>query len=249
MRLPEHQIALPGWPARLDGLRIALVTDLHAGGPRVGPRRLERIVAAINAAHPDLVALVGDYVDPEVLGGRRAEPADVAARLARLRAPAGVVAVLGNHDWHHEGHAVPAALRHAGIRVLENEAVRISVRGGPLWLAGVGDLRERDPRVGSTLAAVPDGEPVVLLTHDPDVFPYVPARVALTLAGHLHGGQVDLPVIRRVMPSRHGTRFKEGLVVESGRHLFVSKGVGETGLPVRVAARAEVPLLVLRAAG
>jgi uncharacterized protein len=249
MRLPEHEIALPRWPARLDGLRVAVVTDLHAGGPRVGLRRVGRIAGAIQAAAPDLVALVGDYVDPDVLGGRRADPAAVAARLARIRSPAGTVAVLGNHDWRHEGHTVAAALRHAGLRVLENEAVCLPVRGGPLWVAGVADLRERDPRVGSALAAVPEDEPVLLLSHDPDVFPYVPARVALTLSGHLHGGQVDLPLVRRVMPTRHGSRFKEGHIVENDRHLFVSKGIGETGLPVRIGAGAEVPVLTLRAVG
>ena len=74
----------------------------------------------------------------------------------------------------------------------------------------------------------------------------MPARVSLTLAGHLHGGQVDLPLLRRVMPSRHGTRFKQGHVVEGGRHLFVSQGVGETGLPIRVRAPAEVPILRLQ---
>lgn len=247
MRLPVHEIELPRWPARLDGLRVALVSDVHAGGPRVRPRRLERILSEVAGAHADLIALTGDYVDPEVLGGGRVEPGAVAARLAALRAPLGAVAVLGNHDWLHEGHAVERALRHAGLRVLENEAVRLEARGGPLWVAGVADLRERDPRVGSALAAVPEGEPVLLLAHDPDVFPYVPARVSLTLAGHLHGGQIDLPLVRRVMPSRHGGRFKEGLVVEGGRHLFVSRGVGETGLPLRIRARAEVPLLVLRA--
>lgn len=245
MRLPEHHLALPGWPGRLAGLRVAVLTDLHAGGPRVGVERVARIATAVRAAAPDLVALVGDYVDPEVLGGHRVDPAAVATRLATIRAPAGTVAVLGNHDWHHEGPVVAAALRHAGMRVLENEAVRLEVRGGPLWVAGVADERERDPRVGSTLAAVPEGEPILLLSHDPDVFPYVPARVALTVAGHLHGGQVDLPLVRRVMPTRHGSRYKEGHVVESGRHLFVSRGVGHTTLPIRVFARAEVPILVL----
>ncbi|MEA2124909.1 MAG: uncharacterized protein QOI80_1691 [Solirubrobacteraceae bacterium] len=245
VRLPEHDLALPHWPARLDGLRVAVVTDLHAGGPRVGRRRIDRLVAAVNAAQPDLVALVGDYVDPHVLGGVRFDPAGVARRLARLRAPA--VAVLGNHDWHDEGHTVARLLRHAGLRLLENEAVRLDVRGGALHVAGVGDLRERDPRVGSALADVPEGEPILLLSHDPDVFPYVPARVSLTLSGHLHGGQVDLPLIRRLMPTRHGSRFKEGHVVESGRHLFVSRGVGETGLPIRVRSAPEVPILRLRA--
>ncbi len=245
LRLPEHDLALPNWPGRLDGLRVAVVADLHAGGPTVRERRLDELASATAGAAPDLVVLLGDYVDPGVLGGRRMNPGTVALRLARLRAPVGVVAVLGNQDWRHEGHAMGAALRHAGLRVLENEAVRLEARGGPLWVAGVADLRARDPRVGAALAAVPAGEPVLMLSHDPDVFPYVPARVALTLAGHLHGGQVDLPLIPRRLPSRHGARYKAGHVIEQGRHLFVSRGVGETGIPLRLGAPPEVPILRL----
>lgn len=241
MRFPEHDLFLPHWPASLGGLRVAVVGDVHAGGPRVGARRIERLVAAVNERHVDLVALVGDYVDPLVLGGRRIDPGAVARRLAALRAPA--VAVLGNHDWHHEGAAMTRALRHAGLRVLENDAAVLTLRGRPVTVAGTGDRRERDARVGSALAAA--APPILLLTHDPDVFPYVPARVSLTLSGHLHGGQVDLPLLRRVMPTRHGTRFKQGHVVEGGRHLFVTQGVGETGLPIRVRAPAEVPILRL----
>ncbi len=170
----------------------------------------------------------------------------MAQRLARLRGP--VAAVLGNHDWHHEGHGVALALRHAGIPVLENERLTLDLRGVSLHVAGVADSRHRDPRVGSALAGIPGGEPILVLCHDPDVFPYVPARVSLTLSGHLHGGQVDLPLVRRLaMPTRHGSRFKEGHIVEFGRHLFVSRGVGETGLPIRVRAPAEVPILRLQA--
>ncbi len=248
LRLPEHDLALPHWPARLDGLRVAVIADLHAGGPSVREHRVRQLIGAVTAAAPDLVILLGDYVDPGVLGGRRLDPGAIATRLTGLRAPVGIVAVLGNHDWGHEGAGMAIALRHAGLRVLENETVRLEARGGPLWIAGVGDLRRRDPRVGEALAPVPTGEPVLLLTHDPDVFPYVPARVALTLAGHLHGGQIDLPLLRRAIPSRHGTRYKAGHVVEHGRHLFVSRGVGETGVPLRVGARSEVPVLRLRCA-
>ena len=206
---------------------------------------IERLVEEIDARVPDLVVLVGDYVDSDVVGGGRADPAGVARRLARLRAP--TVAVLGNHDWIHEGDTVARVLRHAGVTVLENETVTLRLRGTELHVAGVGDLRTRDPRVGSALG---DAEPpILLLTHDPDVFPYVPARVSLTLAGHLHGGQVDLPLLSRFTPSRHGGRFKEGHVVEDGRHLLVSRGVGHAGLPIRVRARAEVPILSLHGEG
>ncbi len=242
VRYPESDLVVPHWPARLDGLRVAVLADLHAGGPRVRSGRIEALVAAVNARVPDLVVLVGDYVDPSVLGGRRVDPAGVARRLARLKAPA--VAVLGNHDWNHEGASMARALRHAGVTVLENERTAVTLRGVGVTVAGVSDARERDPRVGTALG---DAEPpILLLTHDPDVFPYVPARVSLTVAGHLHGGQIDLPLLRRFVPTRHGDRFKEGHVVEDGRHLFVSRGIGDAGLPIRVRARAEVPILRLQ---
>ena len=244
LRLPEHDLALPHWPERLAGLRVAVVSDLHAGGPNMRADDVGALVEAVNAAAPDLVALVGDYVDPDVLGGRRLDPAEVATRLARLRPPS--AAVLGNHDWYHEGHAVGDALRHAGLTVLENEARAFSLRGTTLHVAGIADARHRDARVGSALAGIPRDEPILVLCHDPDLFPLVPRRVSLTLAGHLHGGQVDLPLIRRwAMPTRHGDRYKEGHVVEGGRHLFVSRGAGETGLPIRLFAPAEVPILRL----
>jgi predicted MPP superfamily phosphohydrolase len=246
LRLPEHDLALPHWPTRLDGLRVAVISDLHAGGPNVRESHLEQLVRDVGGVAPDLVALLGDYVDPGVLGGRRVDASVVARHLARLRPPA--VAILGNHDWHHEGSGVGDALRHAGIPVLENGHQTLELRGGPLHVAGVADSRHRDPRVGSALAGVPAGEPILLLSHDPDLFPYVPARVSLTLAGHLHGGQIDVPGLRGlVMPTRHGGRYKEGHVVEAGRHLFISRGVGETGVPIRLGAPPEVPILRLQA--
>jgi predicted MPP superfamily phosphohydrolase len=107
----------------------------------------------------------------------------------------------------------------------------------------------RDARVGAALASVPEDEPVIVLSHDPDVFPYVPARAALTLSGHTHGGQVDLPLLRRwAIPSRFGTRYKAGHVVEHGRHLFVGRGIGTSGWPIRLFAPPEIPILRLRSA-
>lgn len=247
----ERALRLPRWPPGLDGLRVALVADLHAGGPHVRQGALERVVARVNGARPDLVALLGDYVDPEVAGSRRMTPEEVAGPLGALRAPLGVVAVLGNHDWAHEGHAMPRALRAAGIAVLEDEAVPAGEdpdRG--LWIAGLGDLRHRRPDLGAALAGVPDGAALLLLAHDPDLFPGVPERVALTLAGHTHGGQVDLPGLRRLaIPSRHGDRYRGGHVVEGGRHLYVSRGIGESGLPVRLGAAPEVVVLRLLGGG
>ena len=230
-------------------LRIALLSDLHAGGPHVDPARVARIAARVNRDEPDLALLLGDFVDREVSLGGEVAPEPVARALGRLRAPLGSVAVLGNHDWRFGGERVAAALDAAGIRVLENESLRLETPAGPLWLAGVGDERMRLADVDAALAGVPEDEPLILLTHQPDVFPRVPERVALTVAGHLHGGQVGIPLLRRaVVPSRHGERFAGGHVEEGGRHLYVTQGLGEAALPFRFAAPPEVVVIELRSA-
>jgi predicted MPP superfamily phosphohydrolase len=241
-------LELPRWPGALDGLRIALVSDLHAGAPHVGVDRVGRVVEKVEALEPDLVALLGDYVDPEVRFGDAVAPEPVAEQLGRLRAPLGTIAVLGNHDWYADGPRVAGALRDAGIRVLENDAVRVRREPAELWVAGLADASERRPDVDRALAGVPDDAAVVMLSHDPDVFPRVPHRVALTLSGHTHGGQVNIPGARgRWIPSRFGERFADGHVVEDGRHLMISRGIGTSRLPVRLGAPPEVLVLRLSA--
>ncbi|MDQ3935983.1 MAG: metallophosphoesterase, partial [Actinomycetota bacterium] len=237
------------WPAGRGPLRLALVSDLHAGGPHVDPRRVGRIVERVNREDVDLALLLGDFVDHEIAGGDEPAPEAVARALGGLRARLGGVAVLGNHDWRYGGERVSAALAAEGIHVLENRALPVETPDGRVWLAGVGDERLRLADPDAALDGVPPDEPAVLLTHDPDVFPRVPERVALTVAGHLHGGQVGIPLVRRaVLPSRHGERFARGHVEEDGRHLYVTQGVGESGLPFRFAAPPEVAIVELRAA-
>jgi uncharacterized protein len=244
-RVRERELELPRWPQALDGLRVALVSDLHAGAPHVGEERIAGLVEAVNARRPDLVALLGDFVDPKVRGGRSLAPEVVARRLGALRAPRGVFAVLGNHDWHLDGERVRAALEGVGIAVLENDATDL----GGLHVAGLADARTRAPDVDAALRDVPDGAAVVLLSHDPDLFPQVPARVALTVSGHTHGGQVGVPLLRRrFMPSRFGERYARGHIVEHGRHLYVTAGFGTSGWPVRLLAPPEAVILALRPA-
>ena len=246
-------LRLPHWPAALDGTTVAAVSDLHTGAPHVDVKRVEQIVRCVNRQKPELVALLGDYADPTVAFGHRVEPGEVARALAKLEAPLGRFAVLGNHDWADHGAHMARALREHGITVLENDVVRCKKGDGPLswtpfWIAGVADAMTRDPRLDPTLARVPPDEPVILLSHDPDVFPHVPDRVSLTLAGHTHGAQVDIPVVRdKVTPSQHGAHYTDGHEVEGGRHLFVSTGVGTSRLPIRFRARPEVALLTLEA--
>jgi len=244
----RHTLELPLWPARLDGLRLGILTDLHAGAPHAGREPIARAVERLNAERPDVMLLLGDFADAHPLWGGRLAPDAVARILARLDAPLGTFAVLGNHDWKATGAGMWAALWRAGVPVLENEAVRLTAPGGPLHVAGLADLRSRRADPVSALASVPPGEPVVLLSHDPDVFPHVPDRVALTLAGHTHGGQVAIPLLRRpAIPSAYGERYARGHVVEDGRHLYVSSGLGTSGLPLRLLAPPEIVVLELRA--
>lgn len=246
LRVRERELRLPRWPAALDGLRVALVSDLHAGGPHIDAAAVERVARRATAQRPDLVVVLGDLVDPEVVGGEPVAPEAVARALGALRAPRGVVAVLGNHDWTTDGPRVAAALRAAGLTVLENDA---TPAGPGLWVAGVGDAGTRPVDLGAALAPVPTEAAVLLLSHDPDVFPRVPERVALTLSGHTHGGQVDLPLLRRrVIPSRFGERYARGHVVEDGRHLFVTSGVGTSSWPIRLRRPPELVVLRLRPA-
>ena len=239
----RRRLELPRWPASLDGMRVGVLSDLHAGAPHAGRKAIRRAVERLNGETPDAMLLLGDFSDAHPLWGGRLPPTDIAAELANLRSPLGTFAVLGNHDWTGARFAMWNALADAGIEVLENRAVR----AGDVFVAGLADLRSRRPNLPGTLETVPPGAPVILLAHDPDVFPFVPHRVALTLSGHLHGGQVAIPVLRLpALPSRYGERFARGHIVEEGRHLYVTSGLGTSGLPLRLFRPPEVVILELR---
>ncbi|MCW2991070.1 MAG: metallophosphoesterase [Solirubrobacterales bacterium] len=242
----EHDLELPGWPPALDGLRLALVSDLHAGGPQVDQATIGRVVERINAERPDLVAMLGDAIDANVLGGRPVGPDAVGRELAGLEAPLGAVAVLGNHDWSNDGPGVLRALREAGLTVLQNETVELRFRDTTFCVAGLGDVQARSADVYATLREVPAQMPLLVLSHNPDAFPQVPARASLTVSGHTHGGQIDLPLLRgRAIPSRYGDRYARGHVVENGRHLFVTSGIGTSRWPVRLRRPPEIAVLRL----
>jgi uncharacterized protein len=240
----RRTLHLPRWPTSVEGLRVGVLSDIHAGAPHAGRKAIARAVERLNAEAPDAMLLLGDFTDAHPLWGGRVPPADIAAELAELRSPLGTFAVLGNHDWKSAGLAIRDALRDAGIEVLENRAVK----AGDVYIAGLADLRHRRPDLPTALDGVPPDAPVILLSHDPDVFPFVPHRVPLTLSGHLHGGQVAIPVLRLpAIPSRYGERYARGHVVEEGRHLYVTSGLGTSGLPLRLFRPPEIVILQLRA--
>jgi predicted MPP superfamily phosphohydrolase len=250
----RYRPSLPGWPATIP-LRIAVIADLHAGGPNVKHERVRQVVDTANALEPDLTLLLGDYVADHRYVTERVPNEVWGAEFGRLSAPLGVWAILGNHDWWRDVHGIRATLQQANIAVMENDAVRLGRDGGRFWLAGLGDqiairLGPRRYRgvdnLPATMRQIRTDEPVILMVHEPDIFPKVSGRVTLTLAGHTHGGQIRLPLLGPVYRnSRHGARFSYGHVVEDERHLIVSGGIGTSIIPMRLGVPPEIVVVEL----
>lgn len=263
-----YHLSPPGWPASLP-LRIAALADIHACEPWMPPQRIADIVAQTNALEPDLIVLLGDYMTRHRLLWTPVPETDLARELGRLKAPLGVLAVQGNHDmWNdrqfqqrrHGLTGVRRALEGVGIPVLDNDAVRLVKDGQPFWIAGLADQwafyaprdKKARPRtfgylgiddLPGTLAKLTDDAPAILLAHEPDIFPKVPTRFSLTMSGHMHHGQVRLLGYAPIVPSAYGRRYLHGHIVEDGRHLVVSGGLGCSGLPVRIDAPPEIVLV------
>lgn len=244
LRLRVHHVplAVQGWPAELDGLRVAVVGDVHVGSPWFPPARVRQVVQRVVAAAPDLVVMMGDHV-ADVSWGTVHDAATVADALSGLAALP-VVGVLGNHDWDAGGEEIRAALEAVGLPVLEESAMPLL--DGRLWVAGVGDLWRRKPSPAKALAGVPADAPVILLTHNPDVVLQVPPSVPLVLAGHTHGGQVRIRnKVLHTISKKHGNRWSHGWYPDE--RLFVTAGLGTSKWPIRNVVP-EVPVLVLRPA-
>ena len=271
LKIQRYRPRPPGWPKGLR-LRIAVLTDIHACRPWMGPDRIARIVATANALKPDLTVLLGDFSAGHRFRTAQVHSSEWAPVLGGLQAPLGVYAVMGNHDWWDDRTAQKRGsgptiyhgrLSDAGIQVLENDALRLTTPDGPFWLAGLGDQlaflpyrkygRTRWQGVDDlpkTLAAMTDDAPAILLAHEPDIFPQVPARFALTFSGHTHGGQVRLFRHSPLVPSRFGNRYayghmREDDVAGAPRDLIVSGGLGCSIFPVRFGVPPEIVEITL----
>ena len=244
----QQTISISNWPKELDGFKVAVLSDLHVNGTWIDEKKLRLIVERTNELQPELIVILGDYIAYDGLLSRRVSPKEFGPMLKGFTAPHGVYSLLGNHDWWHNGKEVRAALEQNGLKVLDDEVVQINPRGRSMYLAGFSDLWTRSPRPDNTMAAVPEGEPVIGLTHNGDIFPRVPQRVQLLLAGHTHGGQVRLPLIGSIVSSSGlGERYERGHVFENGHHLFVTTGIGTSILAVRFGVPPEIVLLTLQA--
>jgi predicted MPP superfamily phosphohydrolase len=228
---------------RLKGLRIAVISDLHAGAPFIDIQKVDRIVDMTNATRPDVVLLAGDYVVTGMLGSRHIAIEEIAKHLRGLRSRLGVYAVIGNHDrWENAQH-ISDALLGVGISVLENR----SINTGGVTIVGIGDSVTHASNVSLAMAGV--SKDAICLTHSPDIFLQLPPTCGLTIAGHTHGGQVKLPLVGRpavsVLGSRYGQRYAIGVVREGPKTLFINSGIGTSLLPIRFGVPPEISLLEL----
>jgi predicted MPP superfamily phosphohydrolase len=243
LRVTRVASLLPHLPVGLHGFRIVQLSDLHLE-PFTKPRHIERAVAACNALRPDLVALTGDFVT------NTARPAGLLAELlSKLEAPHGVFACLGNHDFWSDAAVVERALTGQGIGVLRNETRLLRTGRGDLSLAGLDSRYIGRPNLRSALVGWRPGRPLVMLQHEPDVADDLAEAgvAALQLSGHTHGGQLCLlgrppHALRR---ARWGKKYLSGRYQVGSVQLYVNRGIGCVGVPLRVMCPPEITEVTL----
>jgi len=241
-RVRRHDVVIDGLPAAFDGYRVVQISDLHCG-PFASGRRVAAWVAAVNRLDADLVAVTGDLI----ASGATFVPV-VAKELGGLTARDGVFAAMGNHDYFTDGEALAAALEHAGLTLLRNRGVEVRRDGAALFVAGVDDTWTQRHDLDRALTDRPPAVPVLLLAHDPALFPAAAERgIDLTLSGHTHCGQLGLPPFaRKLNLARIMTPFTSGLYRQGGATMYVNHGLGTTGPPIRLGVPPEIAVLTLR---
>jgi predicted MPP superfamily phosphohydrolase len=248
----EITTALRGLPPSLEGLRIAQLSDVHLG-PLMHADAIAGHVERVNRLEPDLVVITGDITD-----GLDHAPRTFPA-LGGLKAPLGVVAILGNHDVATGAEAVKEALaRYTRFKVLDDEAMTVIKGTARLWIVGLMDRGldwarglKRCTVLEKLVGEIPREEPMIVLSHRPDLFPHaVELGCSLVLSGHTHGGQVAIPWGRNraATLARFMTRFPRGSYRLGEGLLHVNLGLGMTGQPVRVGTPREITLITLRSA-
>jgi predicted MPP superfamily phosphohydrolase len=242
LQVTEVKIPIPKLPKDLDGLRIVQVTDIHLS-PFLSEREFARAVDMANETRAHIGLVTGDLIS------RRGDPLDACLRqLARLRAEAGILWCLGNHEvYTRTEDYVTAEGRRIGIDFLRNRARQLRFGSAVLNFAGVDYQKYRSPYLLGAERMVAPGAVNILLSHNPDVFPVAALQgYDLTIAGHTHGGQVDVEILHQHMDvARFYTPYVLGLYREGASSVYVSSGIGTIGVPIRIGAAPEISLIQL----
>ena len=253
-RVVRQEIALRRWPAQMEGFTIALLSDFHYD-PYFSEHPLHAAISLVNNLHPNLIAFAGDFVSVPVFESEEKDQnaalaAEPCAQLLRqMRAPHGLWAILGNHDFYTNPDVVRSALTSQGIRVLTNQSAAIEANGARVWLSGVNDVLGGTPDLNATLQQVPGNEATILLAHEPDYADYVARHpVDLQLSGHSHGGQVRIPLLGPLYLPTLARKYVWGRYRIGDLTLYTNPGLGTVGLPIRWNCPPEITLLTLRRA-
>jgi predicted MPP superfamily phosphohydrolase len=241
VRLDEHRVQLPNFPTGAPKLRVAFLSDLHYG-PSSGRLALKQAWKLVRDARPDAIFLGGDYL----FADERGLPA-LLMELQRFQhnpPAAGIYACLGNHDYYAGRDTIVTCLEACGVKVLVNDAAPLPTPWKGVWVAGVDDLRHGAPDLRLALEKVSPDASTLLLAHEPDICADANLRrCGITLCGHTHGGQICLPNGDALyVPSKAGKDYAHGLIRHSGQWLYVSRGVGTVGIPLRLFCPPEVAL-------
>jgi uncharacterized protein len=237
----ETDVFIRDLPARFENFRLAQVTDVHHSS-LVPLAEVRRVVQLANEARPDIIVLTGDYTT-----SRRGYIEPCAEALGELRAPEGVWAVLGNHDHYNDAELTTRALVRRGIKVLSNMNTVLERGGDELQLIGIDDWGWGQADWGRALRGVTATRPSILLSHEPAVLDMPETQgLSLIISGHTHGGQICLPFVGAPARFLEEFRYLRGLYERAGTQLYVSRGTGMIGVPVRVGARPEIAILRLR---
>lgn len=246
LKINETELRLENWSQNLNGFRIVAISDIHAGSNGVDEDKLKTLVERANAQNPDLIVLLGDFIsEKKGRGSDLRMPVETIRRgLEGFRAKYGVFAVIGNHDWWWDEEKVRTDLEEAGIVFLENRVEPISVGEETIYLWGIEDLWKNGRVPPAPFEKIPEKRNIIAITHNPDSLFKTPDGISLLLAGHSHGGQVNLPFYGPVA-SVNDKRLMKGEVKLEGKHIFVTTGVGCTGPQIRFGVPPEIVVLDL----
>ena len=257
----QYEIKVKNWNSAFDGLRVAVISDIHGGSKGADAEKLKRVVEEINKQNVDAVFLLGDYVSTKPGSDDfRMPPAEVVENLSGMTPRYGVFVVLGNHDEAYAAADLAAQFERTGYSVLNGKTAAINLAGGQkLRILGlqdhttIGIWRNYSENAKKLLAPDDGSGDLIVLQHSPDVVPVITGDLLISpdlkimFAGHTHGGQVWLPVVGApVVPSMFGQKFAAGHVIDAGISVFVTTGIGTSILPFRFMVPPEIAIVTIR---
>lgn len=234
---------VPFLPPALNNLKVVQLSDFHYK-PDIDQGLIDEVIEKVNDLEPDLILLTGDYVD-----GDQPDIAPLMLQLAKLRSKHGIIACMGNHDgWVNSGAHYRKLFEAINITLLINENTKLSINGEILYIAATDHIWHGNPQPEATLRGIPVNAPLITLVHEPDYFDTMLEHRDhhLQLSGHTHGGQCRVPIINYAPKKvKYGKNYIHGLYQKQDSSVFVSKGIGTTGIRVRFSCLPEIAVLTL----